>query len=277
MVQVIRRGVCCTLLVSLVAFVPPAGAADLKVTYGALGDTAVTVFDNLAGDSDGATGTIVFDTTFIGYTVKGKVTEVITALGATLTLTECMVTRTVAGFVEIRLIAEARIIPPIGPPAECSVSIDGTFVDAVPTGNVSVSMQGDTNFGPIGSLLGPFTSPPPFAGATGVVPKIGAVTNLDMLVHFSLTDNGDQVILPTSAKVSLAATGACDLPGTANCLCNASQAECSAAGGVYLGPGTSCPNPGNCIPALSEWGVAVMILLVLTAATVVLQRRLATA
>ena len=47
-------------------------------------------------------------------------------------------------------------------------------------------------------------------------------------------------------------------------------------GGRYLGDGsTSCAHDaaGDCVPTVSEWGLAVMALLVLTAATVVIMRR----
>ena len=73
---------------------------------------------------------------------------------------------------------------------------------------------------------------------------------------------------------SLLAVGACDLPNSEACACNVSVDECvDDWRGVYLGDGSACPAPGICVPALSEWGVAVMTLLVLTAATVVIMRR----
>ena len=73
---------------------------------------------------------------------------------------------------------------------------------------------------------------------------------------------------------SLLGVGACDLPNSEACACNVSVDECvDDWRGVYLGDGSACPAPGICVPALSEWGVAVMTLLVLTAATVVIMRR----
>jgi hypothetical protein len=44
-------------------------------------------------------------------------------------------------------------------------------------------------------------------------------------------------------------------------------------GYVFRGVGIPCGSDGTCIPALSEWGVAVMALLVLTAGTIVVMRR----
>ena len=71
--------------------------------------------------------------------------------------------------------------------------------------------------------------------------------------------------------------GACDLPGTADCYCNISEVDCINLGGAYLGDHSVCPNPGTCIPTVSEWGVAALTLLMLTAATIVVKKRMAAA
>jgi hypothetical protein len=69
--------------------------------------------------------------------------------------------------------------------------------------------------------------------------------------------------------------GACCLPDN-ECQLGVSQDECIKLGGRYLGDGTtSCAHDaaGNCIPTVTEWGLVVMAVLVLTAGTVVVMRR----
>ena len=69
-------------------------------------------------------------------------------------------------------------------------------------------------------------------------------------------------------------TGACEAPGEApNCRCDITFEECTAIGGNFLGFGSTCS--GICIPAVSEWGLLAMTLLVLCAGTVVVRRRAA--
>jgi hypothetical protein len=72
---------------------------------------------------------------------------------------------------------------------------------------------------------------------------------------------------------SLVAFGACTIQGSATqCLCDISEDECGLkTGNVYLGDYTACP--GDCVPTVSSWGLLVMAVLVLTAATVVMMRR----
>ncbi len=69
-----------------------------------------------------------------------------------------------------------------------------------------------------------------------------------------------------------AGIGACC--GPRGCTEELTQQECEAAGAKYRGDGTNCaeecPDP---IPTVSEWGLVVMGLLVLTAGTVVVIRR----
>jgi hypothetical protein len=70
-------------------------------------------------------------------------------------------------------------------------------------------------------------------------------------------------------------TGACCLPNN-GCAVDKTQEECVKLGGRYGGDGsTACYHDaaGGCIPTLSEWGVAVMAMLVLTAGTIVVMRR----
>jgi hypothetical protein len=56
------------------------------------------------------------------------------------------------------------------------------------------------------------------------------------------------------------------------------ESECLADGGRYHGDGSTCAEyfvNGTCIPAVSEWGLVAMMLLVLAAGTVVARRRAA--
>lgn len=68
--------------------------------------------------------------------------------------------------------------------------------------------------------------------------------------------------------------GACCLPPSNGNDCVEMDASlCSSLDGRYDGDGTACAPDGECIPTMSEWGVLVMLLLVLTAGTVVVMRR----
>jgi hypothetical protein len=71
-------------------------------------------------------------------------------------------------------------------------------------------------------------------------------------------------------------TGACCLPNN-GCTLDTTQEECVKLGGHYSGDGTTeCfhnPATGDCIPTVSQWGLVVMAMLVLTAGTVVVMRR----
>ncbi len=66
--------------------------------------------------------------------------------------------------------------------------------------------------------------------------------------------------------------GACFDAKFGDCV-QATQDECQAAGFDYHGDGTPCAVNGQCIPALSEWGLMVMALLAVTAGTVIVMRR----
>jgi len=85
------------------------------------------------------------------------------------------------------------------------------------------------------------------------------------------------VLTTKTGQASLLMVGACVPPGTDNCIADLPEEECDALGGTYLGDDTTtCPS-GVFIPAVSDWGLVAMTLLVLTAATVVLLRRRAAA
>jgi hypothetical protein len=82
---------------------------------------------------------------------------------------------------------------------------------------------------------------------------------------------GDVVI-----HVCSGACGACCNTATNDCF-QLTDAECKDLGFTFRGAGTPCGADGTCIPTLSEWGVAVMAMLVLTAGTIVVMRRRAAA
>jgi hypothetical protein len=69
--------------------------------------------------------------------------------------------------------------------------------------------------------------------------------------------------------------GACCTQGD-ECTLVASQSACTAMSGTYQGDGTACPAAcyaeDHNIPAVSEWGMVVLVILVLAAGTVVIRR-----
>ncbi len=68
--------------------------------------------------------------------------------------------------------------------------------------------------------------------------------------------------------------GSCEAEG--NCRENITQAECQALGGRFFGPNLSCTDVcanGACIPAVSTWGIIVLLLLLTSAGTVFIARR----
>ncbi|MBI4717363.1 MAG: IPTL-CTERM sorting domain-containing protein [Planctomycetes bacterium] len=69
----------------------------------------------------------------------------------------------------------------------------------------------------------------------------------------------------------LEVTGACCFDG-ATCAYT-TQSKCVGLGGEYRGNGTTCSDDFECVPTLSEWGLAVMTILILAAATIVLRNR----
>jgi len=105
------------------------------------------------------------------------------------------------------------------------------------------------------------------------VTHIGAKRGGKAAIEAVNTKEGD-ITKPIKARdKSLVAYGACTVQGSAIlCLCDISEDECGLkTGNVYLGDYTPCP--GDCVPTVSEWGLVVMAMLVLTAATVVIMRR----
>ncbi|MEK7711390.1 MAG: FG-GAP repeat protein [Planctomycetota bacterium] len=67
--------------------------------------------------------------------------------------------------------------------------------------------------------------------------------------------------------------GSCEAAG--NCQENITPSACQALGGRFFGPNVSCAQAcvnGACIPAVSAWGIVVLLLLIATAGTIVLAR-----
>lgn len=67
--------------------------------------------------------------------------------------------------------------------------------------------------------------------------------------------------------------GTCEAAG--NCQENITQVQCQALSGRFFGPNMSCAEVcvnGGCIPAVSTWGIIVLLLLLATAGTIVLAR-----
>jgi hypothetical protein len=117
------------------------------------------------------------------------------------------------------------------------------------------------------------------------------------IFYTTFTGTGITNIYATAAKLGLLTTDDVDAadvkprdiphqtlcPRRAGACCNVAnnqctqllEAECKALGKgyVYRGDGTPCGLDGTCIPTVSQWGLGVMTLLVLTAATVVIMRR----
>lgn len=88
----------------------------------------------------------------------------------------------------------------------------------------------------------------------------------------------DSEILTVNCNAAVG--GRCNWAGCPACLETNTEAECEGTGLDQLGgtwtSGGTCPEPEEscgAIPAVSEWGVAVMVLLVLTAGTVVVIKR----
>jgi len=68
--------------------------------------------------------------------------------------------------------------------------------------------------------------------------------------------------------------GSCDAEG--NCQESITQAGCKSLGGRFFGPNLSCAEVcanGACIPTVSTWGIVALLLLIVTAGTIVLVRR----
>ena len=103
---------------------------------------------------------------------------------------------------------------------------------------------------------------------------ITITTNYPGQVSFS-TGHWTPDDVPLAAGDVVAVGACCNL--ATNACTQRSDAECKALGFTFRGAGTPCGSDGTCIPTLSEWGVAVMAMLVLTAGTIVVMRRRAAA
>lgn len=117
--------------------------------------------------------------------------------------------------------------------------------------------------------------PPPKFGAC-CLPNNGCILDVtDVECHAIVGGHfeGDGTTFCRHNPDGSCTTGACCLPNK-TCQTDVTEEECIKADGRFLGVGTiSCPD--NCfnIPTVSEWGLVVMAVLVLTAATVVIMRR----
>jgi hypothetical protein len=100
-------------------------------------------------------------------------------------------------------------------------------------------------------------------------PQVGAAPEAGAQCDNNVDDDADGKVNDGCPQVGAAPENGCAL--------NVTQDACVKLGGRYLGDGTtSCPPhdaAGDCIPTVSEWGLVVMAMLVLTAATVVIVRR----
>jgi len=104
----------------------------------------------------------------------------------------------------------------------------------------------------------------------GFAPKLG-----DFCVQKATTPKRLDCRGPSCTEADAIDTGACCLPND-GCELYSTQDECVKLGGHFQGYGTTaCIHnaAGDCIPTVSEWGLLVMAVLVLTAATVVIMRR----
>lgn len=93
-------------------------------------------------------------------------------------------------------------------------------------------------------------------------------------IHAGLATAVDPKSLANTRDNAFVALGACQLPSGdfPNCICNVTDVYCTEDyGGTWLGVDSTCP--GECVPTVSEWGLVVLVLLTLCAATVVLMRR----
>jgi choice-of-anchor C domain-containing protein len=104
-------------------------------------------------------------------------------------------------------------------------------------------------------------------------------TGSDILKFVSTTPSAWGPALDNVEVLPAGPTGACCRPNNV-CTLDTTYDECVKLGGRWGGAGsTTCLHDaaGDCIPTLSEWGVAVMGILVLTAGTIVVMRRRAAA
>jgi hypothetical protein len=145
---------------------------------------------------------------------------------------------------------------------DCDVNCDGT-VDHLDTGAVVCHFEAGTTSGeeccdePAGACV----------GATQGLPPDCTVTTEAACDLFSGTYKGDD----TSCT-------ACCSPGqTCTCESALTREECDNLGGIFHQDYTCSQvcGDGNCVPATSEWGLALLVLLVLITGTMLLRRRMA--
>lgn len=137
----------------------------------------------------------------------------------------------------------------------------GTVTAAVPVngcgfaaGNQTITEGGvlDKTIGPAGGGVTNFVIPITYGDADCGQNDGPATVNL--AVNCNGVDKGCCVVIPTPGADPIRIE-------------DITQADCMAQ------PGTKVWNTDVCVPTLSEWGVAVMGLLVLTSATIVIRRR----
>lgn len=81
---------------------------------------------------------------------------------------------------------------------------------------------------------------------------------------------GAEFVVETQTATVSGSLGACC--GAGGCI-QTTRAVCEDIGNLYQGDGILCGDNGACIPTMSEWGLAAMGLLVITAGTLVQRRR----
>lgn len=145
------------------------------------------------------------------------------------------------------------------------------YDDATCNIKASVRTAGADGAGTVVAAI-PAPAGDPFAVGDSVV-----VSDPDCATLDAPNDLVDDPTCPTCGV-----TGACcSGQGTAGgpfCVDGVAQGACEALADFYaFHAGQTCAQVNNCIPAVSTWGVVAMTILVLSAATVVLRRRLAMA
>jgi hypothetical protein len=104
-----------------------------------------------------------------------------------------------------------------------------------------------------------------FQGVVAVYDDLDGTT-----ITYYNDNNGMEAFL---AGLVMPVGACCILPDPNECAVT-TEAECRGLGRTYRGHGTDCSDPEICnVPAVSEWGMIAMVLLVLTAATVIMSRR----
>jgi hypothetical protein len=108
-----------------------------------------------------------------------------------------------------------------------------------------------------------------------------SVSDLTFFQALVQATGGSMIVIPLDDTVpsgpsSFGVQGACCLP-TGQCQDDASQAECASLNGTHQGENTTCDNlPQPCvasIPAVSEWGMVALTLMVMVGGTIMLRRK----